>query len=243
MKKINRFVTFSSDERFDSHALDLIGQAKSSNWFNQCNLENPEKIEKDNPKLWNSHSHFIKSNPRGYGYWLWKPILILNNLLQMKKGSLLCYADAGCTISPNAKKEKKLEEIVCALNEDNFIVTGFATQRIQYTKKDLLIELDMLDNAGGRQRAATSVVIYNNKRSLEFVKKWIEIGCKDNYHYIDDSPSKIDTEFPEFREHRHDQAILDLLCDKFNIARSQKHQTQAFINYSRTTPKWIKGYK
>ena len=24
-------------------------------------------------KFWNTHSEFIKNNPRGFGYWIWKP--------------------------------------------------------------------------------------------------------------------------------------------------------------------------
>ena len=31
-------------------------------------------------KFWNEHGDFIKKNPRGFGYWIWKPYLIKKTL-------------------------------------------------------------------------------------------------------------------------------------------------------------------
>ncbi len=33
-------------------------------------------------KFWKKHGTFIESNPRGYGYWLWKPFIIKETLQQ-----------------------------------------------------------------------------------------------------------------------------------------------------------------
>ena len=75
------------------------------------------------------------------------------------------------------------------------------------------------------------------------MSEWIDIGMMNDYHFIDDSPS-VAEEYPEFIEHRHDQSILDLLCDHYEIKYNQKYQTQGVVNFSRTTPTWRgdKGY-
>lgn len=240
---IDRFVTFGSHERFMRGANTLAEQAKSSGWFKTAIVETAETLASTASELWCANEKFISTSPRGYGYWLWKPIMILSHLNTMNDGDTLCYADAGCTITPDEKKNEYMLEILNSIDSDNFIVTGWANQRVQYVKKDLLLHFGINNKQSKRQRAATSIIIMKNEQSCKFVSEWIDIGMMDNYHFIDDSPSVAEN-FPEFIEHRHDQAILDLLCDHYNIKYDQKYQTQGLINFSRTTPTWRgnKGY-
>jgi len=42
----------------------------------------------------------VKGTP-GYGYWCWKPQIILQTLRDMKPGDVLLYCDAGCHINAN----------------------------------------------------------------------------------------------------------------------------------------------
>ena len=60
------------------------------------------------PEFWNNHSEFILANKRGYGYWLWKPYLIMKTLEQMNDNDILVYADCGCEIESNKKNNGKL---------------------------------------------------------------------------------------------------------------------------------------
>lgn len=41
---------------------------------------------------------------RGYGFWVWKPYVILKRLEQLADGEILIYADQGIHILPNAQK-------------------------------------------------------------------------------------------------------------------------------------------
>ena len=38
-----------------------------------------ENYLKDQPEFWNRHSTFIENNRRGYGFWIWKPYIILKH--------------------------------------------------------------------------------------------------------------------------------------------------------------------
>lgn len=221
----------------------LAEQAIASGWFETVTVETSETLARKAPELWRVNEKFISTSPRGYGYWLWKPIMILSHLNDMNDGDILCYADAGCTITPDEKKSAYLLEILNFIDSDNFIVTGWANHRMQYVKRDLLLHFNIKHKQNVRQRAATSIIVMKNEQSCKFISEWIDISMMNNYHLIDDSPS-VAEEFPEFIEHRHDQSILDLLCDHYEIKYDQKYQTQGVINFSRTTPTWRgdKGY-
>lgn len=240
---IDRFITFGSHDQFMHGANTLAEQARSTGWFETTVVETLETLANTAPELWRVNEKFILTSPRGCGYWLWKPIMILSHLNNMNDGDILCYTDAGCTIIPDEKKHAYLLEILNSINNDNFIVTGWANSRVQYVKRDLLLHFNIKNKQNKRQRAATSIIVMKNKQSCKFMSEWIDIGMMNDYHFIDDSPS-VAEEYPEFIEHRHDQSILDLLCDHYEIKYNQKYQTQGVINFSRTTPTWRgdKGY-
>ncbi|MGL5889875.1 MAG: hypothetical protein ACRC3B_08315, partial [Bacteroidia bacterium] len=44
---------------------------------------------------------FILDQPRGGGYWLWKPYYILETLKQMNEGDILVYADSAALLWKN----------------------------------------------------------------------------------------------------------------------------------------------
>ena len=59
------------------------------------------------------------------------------------------------------------------------------------------------------QFAATHILFRNDIRSRTFTKLWSEIA-ENNLHLITDEPSTT-ANFPEFKEHRHDQSLFSLL--------------------------------
>ena len=45
----------------------------------------------------------LKQEVRGFGYWIWKPQILLQCLQQMEYGDILLYTDAGCHINEVGK--------------------------------------------------------------------------------------------------------------------------------------------
>ena len=54
----------------------LNNELKVVNIFDNIILKYDTDLKND-IEFWNKHGNFIENNKRGYGYWLWKPYLIL----------------------------------------------------------------------------------------------------------------------------------------------------------------------
>ena len=51
---------------------------------------------------------YLTFGSRGYGYWCWKPQIILQTLANMDDGDILQYTDAGCRL--NIKGRNRLND-------------------------------------------------------------------------------------------------------------------------------------
>jgi len=214
-KKI--FITFGATGSEDynkntnySEAVNRItNQAEKLNLFDQYFGYSDKDLKNDND-FWIKHSNFILSNARGYGYWIWKPYLIMKKLEEMNDNDILVYADSGCEIM-NSKKpamEKLFEQV-----KTDLLIGSYAQVEYKYTKKDLIVHLNM-DNPeyiNTLQHAATTICILKCPKTIQFVKEWYELCC--NYSLLNDSPS-VNKNHDEFIEHRHDQSIFSLLTKK-----------------------------
>ncbi len=72
-------------------------QAKESNFFDNIFIYNEYNLPKDE-KFEALLSHKLVPS-RGFGYWCWKPFIILKTLENIKDGDILVYADIGCHIN------------------------------------------------------------------------------------------------------------------------------------------------
>ena len=57
-------------------------ELKNTNFFNDVFVLDDTYL-KNQPEFWSKHSIFIENNTRGYGYWIWKPFIILKTLENM----------------------------------------------------------------------------------------------------------------------------------------------------------------
>lgn len=73
-----KFITFGSHSNFIDTGKRLIKQVTDINLFTETKLYSVDDLKND-IDFWNRHNIFISNNKRGYGYWLWKPYIILKN--------------------------------------------------------------------------------------------------------------------------------------------------------------------
>ena len=164
---------------------------------------------KNDIELWNTHGRFIESNPRGYGYWLWKSYLVKNQLKSMNEGDVLVYADSGCTLNINGKA-RLIEYIDMCKNHESGIVS-FQLPHIEHnwTKNDIIQHLNASNEIiSSGQLVGGIFVIRKCKTTVELVAKWYETCCC--YNLINDTPS-LTPNHPTFVENRHDQSIWSIL--------------------------------
>jgi hypothetical protein len=132
---------------------------------------------------------------------------------ELADGNILLYLDCGCEIDNRfAKHFDNLFEIV---KRDYIIGSQICIER-RWNKIDLIVKLDMLEDRhmNSLQRQGCTNMFYICDKTRELVNRWYELAC--NYHFIDDSPSVLPN-FPDFREHRHDQSIFSLLTKKMGL--------------------------
>ena len=214
------FISFSSINFLDA-GKRLIQQAKNlcnnGPLFDSVTLFTEEDLKTD-IQFWNSHSDFIKSCSKGFGYWIWKPYIILKTLQKIDNNDILLYCDAGCELSMN--KINQLKNLFDIVQKDLIICSKTKIEK-DWVKKDLLKIMNMDNNQylNTPQFQTTSICFYNCSITYEFVKIWYELSC--NYHNINDSSSFL-PEYDSFIEHRHDQSIFSLLLKKHNIISQTK---------------------
>ncbi len=162
---------------------------------------------------------------RGFGYWVWKPQIILQAFRRMAPGDLLHYADAGCRLNP--KGAARLEEYFAVVSGERTgllafqvkntfgdpILDGFSLPERRWTKGDLFDYFSARGNSfitDSEQIGAGNIFLRKCPAAEDFVRRWLKV-FEDDFSLADDSPS-ISENFPDFIEHRHDQSVFGVLC-------------------------------
>lgn len=170
---------------------------------------------------------------RGFGYWCWKPQVILQILDKMEKGDILQYTDAGCHL--NRAGRWRLTQYFDMAEESPIGIIAFQGKppsrplpplpcapldltESRWTKGDLLDHLGVRSDrfiTGTQTIGAGVIFVRKCDSAVEIIREWAAI-IDGAFELLDDTPSKSPNE-PGFVEHRHDQAIFSLLCKKRGV--------------------------
>jgi hypothetical protein len=168
---------------------------------------------------------------RGYGYWIWKPLIIKKYLETLPDNAILHYCDIGSVFNNhNQTKKNILDDLADKCLSNNIIAFDYSKPinldpelsykilyEYQFTKNDLFqfYKINKDSNIyNSPQYSAGSFFIKKSSFSKEFIEKWLEPFRKSK-KLVDNSKSS--EEHNEFIEHRHDQSIFSILCKLNNI--------------------------
>ena len=199
------FLTFG-DASFERSLQRIEREAAASGFFDVVEIKRPRDLGRT---FWRKHGRFVRGNRRGYGYWIWKPWLILEALRACRAGEMLVYADAGSTI--NAAARRRFDDYCGALEQSPLGVVGFqmgALQERRFTKGDAFEALDAWHLRDTGQAIATMILWRACPGSIRLAEEWLAL-C-ETYALISDAPSAAPND-PTFIEHRHDQSLFSLL--------------------------------
>jgi len=151
---------------------------------------------------------------RGFAYWIWKPYFINKTLQKMNDGDLLVYSDSG------SYYQSSVEPLIEKVKNDKHGVLSFELNGLfekEYTKRDayILMGLDEDKYSQTSQREATYIWLIKNSFTTDLISKYLEYAQNENI--ITDLPNTLGENYPEFKDHRHDQSIWSLLCKKYDI--------------------------
>jgi hypothetical protein len=173
----------------------------------------------------------ILDQPKGIGYWLWKPFIILEVMKTLSEDDIVIYSDCGIEITDN------LESLIsiCEKKESILLFGNGNFRNSLWTKRDCFILMDCdseLFWKGPHCDAAFSL-FRKNDLCMQFLNEWFQYA-KDK-RIVTDLPNTCGKKnFPDFIEHRWDQSVLSLLAQKYNLPL-HRIPTQ-FGNHYKTYP-------
>jgi hypothetical protein len=231
LKRENKlyFITFGGGKiNYHKRVEQVVEEVKQFNLFDNIYGITDLDLKKDNI-FWDKHENFINSNNRGYGYWLWKPYILLKQLKSINYNDIIVYADVGCHF--NIDNKNRLLEYINILQNSNYGILSFVLpfQEKVWTKGDLFKYFNCENNEeikNSNQNHATFMIIKKNDHSIKLIEQWYNIGS--HYNLINDSPSITPNDY-EFIEHRHDQAIYSLLV-KIYGSEKIKDERDVFLD-------------
>jgi len=154
---------------------------------------------------------------RGFGYWCWKPYVILSGLGRIRPGDILHYADLGCHLNP-AGRPRFLEYLaLVSEHPSGLLVFRRNSPERQLTKGDLLDYFQVRDEPGivdSMQIRAGSMLIRHTPENLALAREWLEVFRRD-FALVDDTPSR-NPNLSGFQENRHDQSVFSILAKRRN---------------------------
>jgi hypothetical protein len=219
--------------------------------FNSCHQYDPNDIDRQ----FYTENKNILDQSRGCGYWLWKPYFIWNQLNMITDNDVIFYSDAG------ADFVKNIDSLTNLCRDDkngliSFKLAGNHKER-QWTKRDVFnaLDADVESITDTDQLMASFIIIRRTKFTEQFISDYLRYAC--NEQLITDLPSKSDN-YPEFKDHRHDQSIYSILCKQRDVTQvndptqwGQKHKqfpaSSQYIwhrrnnNHIKTEPRNLEG--
>ena len=156
----------------------------------------------------------ILNAPKGIGYWLWKPFIILETMKNISDGDIIVYADCGIEIIEN------LDPLFSVCKENNPVLL-FANENLKnkfWTKRDcfVIMNCDSKKYWDGIQSDASFSLFRKSPESELFLNEWLNYSSDERV--ISSNPNVCGKKnFFGFKEHRWDQSVLSLLAINYDL--------------------------
>tara|TARA_B100000579_G_scaffold187137_2_gene152576 strand:- start:2859 stop:4529 length:1671 start_codon:yes stop_codon:yes gene_type:complete len=208
------FITYGN-YRFKDSKKRLLKEAEEFGAFKSVTGYGPENLPVDFFKQFKD----ILIQPRGGGYWIWRPIILLEKLNKMKEGEYLIYLDAGCHLNKYGKK--RFFEYIEMLNNSEYGIMSFQMsgklgpgnleKENKWTNSEIFKYLDVDVNGehgNSGQYLGGILVMKKNEHLLKIIKLLIKALNDDPLMYTDNYNTN---QHPQFQENRHEQSLFSLL--------------------------------
>lgn len=209
----NIFLSYASGSFIQ--ARDELCQSALAVGFDEARARGPEHLD----PAFVEENQDILSQSRGAGYWLWKPQIILQELIKLDKGDVLVYSDAGRSSYYQFRNFPK--KCIALTKKYGFLLGPTIGQHgpmSKWTKRDafVLLDMDKSEIYSLPPIQATYSFWTPCKEAFDFLELWIS-ACKDERILTDIPNSQGFPNLADFKDHRHDQAVLSLLAYKYNV--------------------------
>ena len=210
------FVTFGAGRSgWIGAAKRITAEAQKTGLFEFCFNLDEEWLKTWDPEIYKIGLILRKNHPpRGFGYWTWKPSVLLWAHLNFPSFQIV-YVDAGSEFFSAGVHllGKDLEE---SLHSGGLAFNLPGHPDICWTKKDLLERLQVSDiDSKTDQVQSGFICLPMSKKRNSLLTDWRNIAIDQNGFYFTDELRSISDH--RFREHRHDQSALSCLWKRHGI--------------------------
>lgn len=162
---------------------------------------------------------FLKENEnifkhiKGFGYCIWKPYFILNELKKLNQNEVLIYIDS---------TDYPTENFFILLNnhfqKNDYLFVNRGFNNGQWTKRDCFVYMNCDEEKyyNHIQLEAGVIALKNNEFNVNLIKEWLYF-CKDERILVDSPNVCGKNNVINYIEHRYDQSILTNLIIKYNL--------------------------
>jgi hypothetical protein len=210
-RRNRRYLTTFATPDFEPSLAGLVASAlrfgidEARPWFRQA-------LERTS--FYREH-RLILDQPRGSGYWLWKPFIIRSLLEEAGEDDIVVYADAAITVlrplAPLFELCRRQRGIL--VFRGHYDRSGGPSPCRAWTKRDgfVLAGCDTRAFHDAPMLDASFLVFENSRRARAFVDEWLDL-CSDPRILTDARNTCGLPNLPDFVDHRHDQSVLSLLA-------------------------------
>lgn len=217
------FITYG-DNNFKNSKQRLRKEAEATNLFDHVIVYEPQDVEKilaNAPRATLDVFH----EKRGGGFWIWKPLILQEQLKHMNEGDVLIYADAGCTL---LNKQTDISNTISSIKKHDIGISHCKSysswSRKFYGRKDvvtgLVTDVDKFyssnDESSGLEYQANRLIVQKRPSSVDFIDRWAKVAYEKPRWFTDDKSAIPNT--LEFVEHRHDQTIYNALAIELDVS-------------------------
>lgn len=201
---------------YRSAATRLANEAEQTGLFVSSFGMSERYLRRFMPEFWQDHRNVMSPRVPGYGWWVWKPYFILNELLSIPEGDGLLYLDAGSVINNDPESLDQIKGFLNIASKEKLLGSNS-----DYYKESLYCSTDMMDffqlSPGKRQESqycAAILFVVNDSIGRDFLRKWCESVCVNDHNGL--LPRFFVKENAEgFKHHMHDQASFSCLMKIF----------------------------
>ncbi len=159
------------------------------------------------PVFYRQHENIL-TQPRGAGYWLWKPYFILKTMERYPEGSILIYGDCGVVFN------QPITKLLNALKGHDRILVGQGKPAPlrRHLKKEVhqALKIEGNDAVLNRQNIwGFFIILVNNAKNRAYIKKWLGLCMQKDL--ITDAPFDAQIQESGFEYHQHDQSLLSVV--------------------------------
>ena len=206
------FVTFGAGRSgWIGAAKRITVEAEKTDLFEFCFNLDEQWLKTWDPEIYKIGLNLRKNYPpRGFGYWTWKPSVLLWAHLNFPNHQIV-YIDAGSEFQFGEENLRSLRDLLEYVNQGGAIAFSLPQHpERNWTKIDLLHKLEVSNiHMNSPQIQSGFVALNSNSKRRALLNSWRDIAfLEDGFYFTDKSRVKGNI---GFIEHRHDQSILSCL--------------------------------